>query len=67
MAEYQDGWHHVKVEDWSKLSGVQFWLQVSMLIPWVVIAISVISGNGCIQDGGQDDICEVWSATVLST
>ena len=47
MAAIQDGLHDIKVEDWPKLCGVWFLLQVSMLILWVIIAVFVISGNGC--------------------
>ena len=46
MAKIQNGQHDVKVEDWPKLSGVQFWLQVSMLTSQVIIAIFVIFDNG---------------------
>ena len=35
-----------KVEDWPRLSGVQFWFQVSMLTSQVLIAVLEISDNG---------------------
>ena len=31
MTDIEDGWQHVEVEDWFKLSGVWFLLPVSML------------------------------------
>ena len=43
----QDGWQHVEMEDWPKLIGVQFLLQVSILNAIVVVAIFVMAA---IQD-----------------
>ena len=60
MAKIQDGWYDVKVEDWPKLSGVQFWLQVSMLPLWVIIATFVILVIAKIQDGWHDVKVEDW-------
>ena len=45
VAEIQDGQHNTKVEDWPKLSGIQFGLQVSMLTLRVIIAKFVMSVN----------------------
>ena len=50
MAAIQDGQHYVNIEDWPKLGGVQFLLQVSMLTLWVIIAIFVIYTNGWQND-----------------
>ena len=46
MADIQDGWQHVKVVDWPKLSGVRFLLQVPIINFREMAAIFVILGNG---------------------
>ena len=48
----QDGWHHVKMEDWHKLIGVQFLLQVTILNAIVIVAIFVMAA---IQDVQVED------------
>ena len=53
MAAIQNSQYHIEVEDWPKLSGVQFLLQVSTLTLWVTEAILWFLVMVAIQDGQQ--------------
>ena len=57
---FQDGRYYVKVEDWPKLSGIQYLLLVSMLTLWVIIAILWFLVMAEIQDGRHHIKIEDW-------
>ena len=51
MAAIQDGWQHVQVEDWPKLSIVWFSLQLSMISSRVMVAFLWFLVKAVIQGG----------------
>ena len=63
---HQDGWKHVQVGDWPKLSGVWFLLQISILNHRALVAIAVVFNNGCHPKANNMSSEKRWSSKVSS-